>query len=81
MEHLRDFNYGMLWCISIHEVYPGHFLQYQHLRKVESKVRKSILFAPASCVEGWAHYCEEMMLEAGFGRRIRSCVLGQLQKR
>jgi len=34
--------------------YPGHFLHYQHLRRVESKVRKSILFAPASFVEGWA---------------------------
>ena len=33
-EHLRDFNYGALWAISIHEVYPGHFLHYQHLRQV-----------------------------------------------
>ena len=31
-EHLRDFNYPTLWSISMHEVYPGHFLQYQHLR-------------------------------------------------
>ena len=31
--------------------------------------RKSILFAPASFVEGWAHYCEQMMIEAGFGRQ------------
>jgi Bacterial protein of unknown function (DUF885) len=80
VEHLRDFNYGTLWCISIHEVYPGHFVQYQHLRKVESKVRKSIFFAPATCVEGWAHYCEEMMLEAGFGRKDPLVRLGQLQE-
>ena len=32
------------------------------------RLRKSILFAPASFVEGWAHYCEQMMIEAGFGR-------------
>ncbi len=51
-----------LWNISIHEVYPGHFLHFQHLRQVESKVRKSTLFAPASFVEGWAHYCEQMMM-------------------
>ena len=44
-EHLRDFNYGALWAISIHEVFPGHFLHYQHLRQVESKLRKSILFS------------------------------------
>src|SRR6266853_1332355 len=77
-EHLRDYNYPTLWSISIHEVYPGHFLQYQHLRRVESKVRKSILFAPASCVEGWAHYCEQMMVEAGFGRENYRVKLGQL---
>jgi uncharacterized protein (DUF885 family) len=77
-EHLRDYNYPTLWSISIHEVYPGHFLQYQHLRRVESKVRKSILFAPASFVEGWAHYCEQMMVEAGFGRENYTVKLGQL---
>jgi len=77
-EHLRDYNYPTLWSISIHEVYPGHFLQFQHLRRVESKVRKSIMFAPASFVEGWAHYCEEMMMDAGFGRQDYSVKLGQL---
>lgn len=79
-EHLRDFNYGTLWCISMHEVYPGHFLQYQHLRQVESKVRKSIFFAPASFVEGWAHYSEEMMVEAGFKKKDPYVRLGQLQE-
>jgi len=77
-EHLRDFNIPTLWSISIHEVYPGHFLHYQHLRKVESKTRKSIMFAPASFIEGWAHYCEQMMIEAGFGRQDPSIKLGQL---
>jgi uncharacterized protein (DUF885 family) len=77
-EHLRDFNFPTLWSISIHEVYPGHFLHYQHLRRVESKARKSILFAPASFVEGWAHYCEQMMIEAGFGRDEYGVKLGQL---
>ncbi|MDO8795308.1 MAG: DUF885 domain-containing protein [Vicinamibacterales bacterium] len=77
-EHLRDYNYPTLWSISIHEVYPGHFLQCQHLRRVDSKVRKSIFFAPASFVEGWAHYCEQMMVEAGFGRDNHRVKLGQL---
>jgi len=78
-EHLRDFSLPVLWNISIHEVYPGHFLHSQHLRQVESKVRKSLLFAPASYVEGWAHYCEQMMVEAGF-RRDPTIRLGQLAK-
>ena len=77
-EHLRDFNYPTLWAISIHEVYPGHFLHYQFLRRVESKVRKSIMFSPASFVEGWAHYTEQMMVEAGFRRDDQTLKLGQL---
>jgi uncharacterized protein (DUF885 family) len=79
-EHLRDFNYPTLWSISMHEVYPGHFLQYQHLRLVDSKVRKSLFFAPASFMEGWAHYCEQMMLESGFGKNDATLRLGQLQE-
>jgi uncharacterized protein (DUF885 family) len=77
-EHMRDFNLPTLWNISIHEVYPGHFLHFQHLRQVESKVRKSTLLAPASFVEGWAHYCEHMMMEAGFRRGDTRLKLGQL---
>ena len=77
-EYLRDYNIPTLWSISIHEVYPGHFLHYQHLRRVTSKVRKSIMFAPASFVEGWAHYSEQMMIEAGFGRQDDGVKLGQL---
>jgi uncharacterized protein (DUF885 family) len=77
-EHMRDFNFPTLWNISIHEVYPGHFLHFQRLRQVESKVRKSTFFAPASFVEGWAHYCEHMMIEAGFRRGDATIKLGQL---
>jgi len=77
-EHMRDFNVPTLWNISIHEVYPGHFLHFQHLRQVDSKVRKSTLFAPASFVEGWAHYCEHMMAEAGFRHGDVTIKLGQL---
>ncbi|MFB3854785.1 MAG: DUF885 domain-containing protein [Vicinamibacterales bacterium] len=77
-EHLLDFNYQTLWAISMHEVYPGHFVQYQHMRGVEAKLRKSVLFAPTSFVEGWAHYGEQMMIEAGFGREDPAIRLGQL---
>ena len=77
-EHLRDFNYGALWAISIHEVCPGHFLHYQHLRGVESRLRKSILFSSTAFVEGWAHYCEQMMVEEGFRKTDPRVRLGQL---
>ncbi len=77
-EHLRDFNFGALWAISIHEVYPGHFLHYQHLRGVSATLRKSILFSSTAMVEGWAHYSEQMMVEAGFRRQDPHIRLGQL---
>jgi len=77
-EHLRDFNHGALWAISIHEVYPGHFLHYQHLRQVSSTLRKSILFSSTAMVEGWAHYAEQMMVEAGFRKQDPAVKLGQL---
>jgi uncharacterized protein (DUF885 family) len=77
-EHMRDFNYGALWSISIHEVYPGHFLHYQHLRQVPSALRKSILFSSTAMVEGWAHYVEQMMVDVGFRREDPEVRLGQL---
>jgi len=77
-EHLRDFSYGALWAISIHEVFPGHFLHYQHLRQIASTLRKSILFSSTAMVEGWAHYAEHMMVEAGFRRNDPHVKLGQL---
>ena len=77
-EHLRDFSYGALWSISIHEVYPGHFLHYQHLRQVTAPLRKSILFSSTAMVEGWAHYSEQMMIDAGFRRQDPNIRLGQL---
>jgi hypothetical protein len=77
-EHLRDFSEGALWAISIHEVYPGHFLHYQHLRQVTSTLRKSSLFSSTAMVEGWAHYAEQLMVEAGFRRQDPAVKLGQL---
>jgi uncharacterized protein (DUF885 family) len=77
-DHLRDLNTPTLWSISMHEVYPGHFLHFQHLRHVESKARKSLMLASTSFVEGWAHYCEQMMIEAGFEKQDPTVRLGQL---
>ena len=79
-EHLRDLNYANLWSISIHEVFPGHFLHYQHLRQIDSKLRKSILFSSTAFVEGWAHYAEQMMVEEGFRKGDAAVRLGQLSE-
>ena len=77
-EHLRDLNVATLWSVSVHEAYPGHLLQFRHQRRIERRVRKSTLFAPVSFIEGWAHYCEQMMIEAGLGRDDETLELGQI---
>lgn len=77
-EHLRDFSHAVLWSISAHEAYPGHVLHFQHVRRVESKLRRSILSAPTSFVEGWAHYGEQMIFEEGWAKRDHERRLGQL---
>ena len=77
-QHLRDFHIGALWAISMHETYPGHFLQHQHVCRIESKLRKSGLLASIGFIEGWAHYGEQVMIEAGFGGKDNHVKLGQL---
>jgi uncharacterized protein (DUF885 family) len=77
-DHLRDLAVPTLWSISMHEVYPGHFLHFLHLRQAGSKARKSLMLASGALVEGWAHYCEHMMIEAGFEKQDPTVRLGQL---
>ena len=55
----------MIISTAIHEAYPGHYVQFLWMQRIESKVRK--LIQANSNVEGWAHYCEQMMLDEGFG--------------
>jgi uncharacterized protein (DUF885 family) len=63
-EWLRRFNYPTLRDVSVHEAYPGHYVHFLHASRVTSAVRK--VFGSYSCVEGWAHYCEQMMVEQGY---------------
>jgi uncharacterized protein (DUF885 family) len=51
---------------SIHEVWPGHFLQHLHANRAPSKVGR--LYRSYAFGEGWAHYAEEMMVEEGLGK-------------
>jgi hypothetical protein len=65
-----------LLIISVHEVWPGHFLQYLHSNRASSKFGQ--LFSTYSFGEGWAHYCEEMMWEVGLGDGNEEVHIGQL---
>jgi uncharacterized protein (DUF885 family) len=53
-------------------------LHFRHQRRIERRLRKSTLFAPVSFIEGWAHYCEQMMMDAGLGRDDDTLELGQI---
>jgi uncharacterized protein (DUF885 family) len=65
-EWLTAFNYYTSDVVSIHEAYPGHYVQFLHLNaSPASKVEK--IFGSYAFVEGWAHYCEKMMLDEGYG--------------
>ncbi len=87
-EHMASFNVGTITSTSVHEAYPGHYLQFLWQNQFPSKIRKII--QPNTNVEGWAHYTEQMMLDEGFAspaadatpaqiREAKLIRLGQLQ--
>jgi uncharacterized protein (DUF885 family) len=87
-EHMASFNVGTIVSTSVHEAYPGHYVQFLWQNQFPSKIRK--LIGANSNIEGWAHYTEEMMLEEGYAaapanatpaqvREAKLIRLGQLQ--
>ncbi|HTC94496.1 MAG TPA: DUF885 domain-containing protein [Terriglobales bacterium] len=65
-EHMAGFNYGTIISTAVHEAYPGHYIQFLWEPQAPSKIRK--LLGANTDIEGWAHYCEQMMLDEGYGR-------------
>jgi hypothetical protein len=65
-----------LLAISVHEVWPGHFLQFLHANRVDNRVGR--YFGTYTFTEGWAHYTEEMMIEAGLNGGDPETHIGQL---
>jgi uncharacterized protein (DUF885 family) len=61
---------------SVHEVWPGHFLQFLHSNANPSKLEA--LWVGYAFAEGWAHYCEEMMYERGLGKGDPEKHIGQI---
>ena len=85
-EFMAAFNAGTIVSTSVHEAYPGHYVQFLFEPQYPSKIRK--LIGANTNVEGWAHYCEQMMLDEGYGqpgngaaneREANLIRLGQLQ--
>jgi uncharacterized protein (DUF885 family) len=65
-----------LLSTSVHEVWPGHFLQFLHSNANPSKLEA--LWVGYAYAEGWAHYCEEMMIEKGLAKGDPERHIGQL---
>ena len=64
---LMQFNNYSTDIFSIHEAYPGHYTQFLHLNASDaSKIQK--IFGSYAFIEGWAHYTEKMLVEAGFAQ-------------
>jgi uncharacterized protein (DUF885 family) len=64
--------------INVHEAYPGHYLQFLYSSRFPTKTRK--LTYCGTNAEGWAHYCEQMMVDEGFGGGDPKLRLAQLQE-
>jgi hypothetical protein len=75
----RDYLPGRasLLFTSVHEVWPGHFLQFLHSNRYGSIVNR--VFVGYAFAEGWAHYGEEMMWEEGLGNADPEVHIGQLK--
>ncbi|HET7126030.1 MAG TPA: DUF885 domain-containing protein, partial [Lysobacter sp.] len=69
---------SVLLFTSAHEVWPGHFLQFLHSNRSDWKFGQ--LFVGYAFAEGWAHYCEEMMFDAGVGGATPEIHIGQLSE-
>ncbi len=76
-EWLRSFNFSMLRNITVHEVYPGHYLQFLHFKQAEGSLVRKVYLSP-SFVEGWAHYTEQLAIEHGLGKETPRAEVAQL---
>jgi hypothetical protein len=77
-EHLRLYNPYVVSMIDVHEVWPGHYLQFLYAPRFPTKTRK-LVFCGTNA-EGWAHYAEQMMVDEGFGGGDPKYRLAQLQE-
>ncbi len=63
--YLEENNALMLKVLTIHEAYPGHYVQLEYSNRCKSLIR--LVNSSGTFAEGWAVYTERMMLDQGFG--------------
>jgi uncharacterized protein (DUF885 family) len=77
-ELLRLFNGPVMQIVTVHEAFPGHYIQFLYAKQFPTKTRK--LATCGTNVEGWAHYCEQMLVEEGYGDGDPKIRLAQLSE-
>lgn len=75
--YLEEYNSHMLEILTIHEAYPGHYVQFEYANRKPSTIRRVLESGPF--VEGWAVYTEQMMLDQGYGSGDLALRLTQLK--
>ena len=77
LDFMRQWYYPAISNVSVHEVYPGHYVQFLYAKKFPTITRK--VFGANTNIEGWAHYCEQLMLDEGFHSTEPAYRVAQLQ--
>jgi hypothetical protein len=77
MSLLKEYNHAMLKILTIHEAYPGHYVQLEYSNRYPSLIRR--VLGSGTFAEGWAVYTERMMLDQGFGEGDAKLRLQQLK--
>ena len=73
----QEYNRSMLQVLTIHEAYPGHYVQLDYSNRIDSLVRR--VLSSGVFAEGWAVYTEQMMLDEGYGNGELALRLHQLK--
>ncbi|MEY3173241.1 MAG: hypothetical protein RLZZ436_1155 [Planctomycetota bacterium] len=74
---LEEYNNHMLQVLTIHEAYPGHYVQLEYSNRSPSRIRR--VLQSGVFIEGWAVYTEQMMLDQGYGDGSLALRLNQLK--
>lgn len=75
--YFAEYNRSMLQILTIHEAYPGHYVQMEYANRTPSLIRK--VLGSGAFIEGWAVYTEQMMLDQGYGEGDLALRLTQLK--
>ena len=75
--YLEEYNSRMLHILTIHEAYPGHYVQLEYSNRHPSLIRR--VLSSGVFAEGWAVYTEQMMLDQGYNKGDLALRLNQLK--